>query len=90
MDGCAERELPVALWWLRWWLGMDGLQGTVVEKLSEEVVNSAERVQELLREAERHRRAGEHAQNENSSRSHMIVRMVRSAAHPSPRIRRGC
>ena len=55
-------------------------QGTVVEKLSEEVVNSAERVQELLREAERHRRAGEHAQNENSSRSHMIVRMVGDSA----------
>ncbi|KAK8596667.1 hypothetical protein V6N13_001271 [Hibiscus sabdariffa] len=54
----------------------DPERGTVVERLTEEIIRDKEHLQELLSICEAQRQIGETALNETSSRSHQILRLT--------------
>ncbi|KAM1526650.1 hypothetical protein PS1_016352 [Malus domestica] len=54
----------------------DPEKGTVVEKLSEEILRDRNHLEELLSVCEAQRKIGETSLNENSSRSHQILRLT--------------
>ncbi|CAL5328741.1 unnamed protein product [Camellia sinensis] len=53
----------------------DPEKGTIVEKLSEEAVNDCQHLRHLIGICEAQRQVGETALNDNSSRSHQIIRL---------------
>ncbi|KAM6568106.1 hypothetical protein CsatB_016091 [Cannabis sativa] len=52
------------------------IKGTVVEKLTEEILRDQSHLKELLSICEAQRKIGETSQNETSSRSHQILRLT--------------
>ncbi|KAA8534736.1 hypothetical protein F0562_029822 [Nyssa sinensis] len=54
----------------------DPEKGTIVEKLTEEVVKDSQHLRHLIGVCEAHRKVGETALNDKSSRSHQIVRLT--------------
>ncbi|XP_019085463.1 PREDICTED: kinesin-like protein KIN-7B [Camelina sativa] len=54
----------------------DPEKGTIVENLVEKVVESRQHLQHLIRTCEDHRQVGETALNDQSSRSHQIIRLT--------------
>ncbi|CAN6539289.1 unnamed protein product [Malus baccata var. baccata] len=75
-------------------------EGTVVEKLSEEILRDRNHLEELLSVCEAQRKIGETSLNENSSRSHQILRLnfvdlagserVSQALSAGTRLKEGC
>ncbi|GKA03259.1 kinesin-like protein NACK2 [Tanacetum coccineum] len=60
----------------------DSEKGTVVEKLTEEVVNDAQHLRRLISTCEAQRQVGETSLNDRSSRSHQIIKLtIESSLH---------